>query len=304
MKLCQKALEQDFARGDYKELVKLTLLYLDTDKDSFKGLIKPGALHKARWMSKILYSMKIVLLNRQIKELPKGKILAVSQHNKLKKFVQFVVYCYIPWWLTAPVSSGAPGNDVKLINTLLEYQQTDPTVATAALKAFSNHMWYLTEELVPLSLFSSSTSDETKQLLVDEIKKHSESSSRCKKVGTDFGKPCFPEIPTKKVCLKTFVGPDSWAFFRIAKINPSFLEVPITDWNSNTDFKAGKEIVSNLCVVNDSAERGVKLCHDFLDSAKKEGNLQSVLQVVENTRNKLPNQRKRKLNSKNWFLKL
>ena len=51
--------------------------------------------------------------------------------------------------------------------------------------------------------------------------------------------------------------------------------MPITDWNSNTDFEVGKEIVSNLCVVNDSAERGVKLCHDFLDSAKKEGNPKS-----------------------------
>jgi len=27
--------------------------------------------------------------------------------------------------------------------------------------------------------------------------------------------------------------------------------------------------VSNLCVVNDSAERGVKLCHDFVNVSAK-----------------------------------
>ena len=118
----------------------LTLIYRDTDKDSFKGLIKPGALHKARWMANILFWIKIVLLHRQIKELPKGKILAVTQLNKIRKFVQFVVYYYIPRWLTASVSSTAPGNDVNLINTLLEYKQTEPLVVAAALKLLSGQI--------------------------------------------------------------------------------------------------------------------------------------------------------------------
>ena len=43
--------------------------------------------------------------------------------------------------------------------------------------------------------------------------------------------------------------------------------------------------MDNMAVVNDSAERGVKLCHDFLDSAKDEARLQNILQVVENESN-------------------
>ena len=60
----------------------------------------------------------------------------------------------------------------------------------------------------------------------------------------------------------------------------------------------------SLSVVNDGAERGVKLAYDFLDSSKKEENLQNVLQIVENDRNLIPNQRKRKLSSGRWSLKL
>ena len=203
MELCNKALEEDIARGDYKELVKLASIYLDTDKDSFKGLIKPGALHNARWMAKILFCIKIVLLHRQIKKLPKGKLLVVTQLNKIRKFVQFVVYCYIPWWLTAPVSSAAPGYDVNLI------KQTEALVAAAARNALSGQIWYLTQELVPLSLFSSTTSNW--QQLVDEMKKYelTDSQQRDNKVSTDFGKPCLPKIPTEQVSLTKFVGQDS-----------------------------------------------------------------------------------------------
>ena len=66
-----------------------------------------------------------------------------------------------------------------------------------------------------------------------------------------------------------------------------------------------KCIVENLAVVNDAAERGVKLGHDFLSCARKEENYQNILQVVENDRKSLPNQRKRHAtNKKLWFLKL
>ena len=40
--------------------------------------------------------------------------------------------------------------------------------------------------------------------------------------------------------------------------------------------------MSHLSVENDGAERGVKICYDFLEFLKNEGNVQNVLQVVEN----------------------
>ena len=47
-------------------------------------------------------------------------------------------------------------NDLLLFNTLLNYKSVDDICGSAAFKAFILHMWYLTEELVPLALFSSS----------------------------------------------------------------------------------------------------------------------------------------------------
>ena len=88
------------------------------------------------------------------------------------------------------------------------------------------------------------------------------------------------------------------------KFNDGFLFKPVKDWPSDDGYCQAKLIVNNLSVVNDGAERGVKLAHDFLDSSKKKENLQNVLQIVENDRNLIPNQRKRKLSSGRWSLKL
>ena len=41
-----------------------------------------------------------------------GKIFGKGQQEKIQRFVKFVVFCYIPWWLTAPVSSSASKNDL------------------------------------------------------------------------------------------------------------------------------------------------------------------------------------------------
>ena len=48
-----------------------------------------------------------------------------------------------------------------------------------------------------------------------------------------------------------------------------------------------------MAVVNDAAERGVKLVADFKDTTRKEGNLQAILQTVENERARLPDRRNR-----------
>ena len=58
------------------------------------------------------YTIEKVLLKSKISdELPKGTISAKHQIKKLEQFVRFAVYCYFPWWATAPVSLSAPCNN-------------------------------------------------------------------------------------------------------------------------------------------------------------------------------------------------
>ena len=81
-------------------------------------------------------------------------------------------------------------------------------------------------------------------------------------------------------------------------IDTSFFEELADLWKDDETFNNSVEIISSLAVANDGAERGVKLSHDYICTLKKEGNLQSILQVVENERNIIPNHRKGRSQSK------
>ena len=106
-------------RDDYKELVELALIYVGIKPSLGITIKRPGAVSKARWMSKVIYALKICLLSKQnsIKE-----IIDSTQLKKLKRFVEFCVNCYIPYWINCTVASAAPGNDLDLINTLEVYK--------------------------------------------------------------------------------------------------------------------------------------------------------------------------------------
>ena len=64
-------------------------------------------------------------------------------------------------------------------------------------------------------------------------------------------------------------------------------------WEDNASYQLAKERCSKIQVINDSAERGVKLDQDFLLAAKKEDHYQNVLQVVEKDRKNRSSYRKK-----------
>ena len=77
---------------------------------------------------------------------------------------------------------------------------------------------------------------------------------------------------------------------------------PASAWKTDPGYIETSEKVHSLLVVNDAAERGVKLCHDFRGRAEKEGRFQNILQTVQNDRSTRPNLRKKKQASKEWYL--
>ena len=70
----------------------------------------------------------------------------------------------------------------------------------------------------------------------------------------------------------------------------------------NPAFIDAKLVIDHIKVVNDAAERGVKLAQDFQEAARKEKRYQNVLQqVVESSRKLIPDQRISKTGQL-WYL--
>ena len=159
--------------------------------------------------------------------------------------------------------------------------------------------------MLPLALFSDRLSYEKKDelrhaMLTVDVAGISALTNRH---GTSYGKPNFPEL-TVPGDLLTFVGCDSMGFFRILHLDSDFLSEPAEEWPGIDSYESAKKGVKAMHVVNDAAERGVKLASDFLESAKLEDNYKNILQVAENDRQRTPNQRKRGEKSKSWYLTL
>jgi hypothetical protein len=60
-----------------------------------------------------------------------------------------------------------------------------------------------------------------------------------------------------------FVSPANKDLFHRFKLNTTFLQSDSSSWSENDDFQKGLEIVKNVKVVNNSAERGLKLIDHY-----------------------------------------
>lgn len=77
------------------------------------------------------------------------------------------------------------------------------------------------------------------------------------------------------------------------KINEGFLKNDPKSWETNTDFVNAKNIINSLTIINDTAERAVKLMDDFNESLTlNEEQKQYVLLCVQQHRKTYPNCKK------------
>ena len=280
---------RDFPRDDYKEFMDLVRFYLRDDTFQFKQFLSCGPVHHARWMAKCIYLLKVSLLSEAIEELPAGTVLdrRGRQMPKIERFVKFVSFVYAKWWFNCSNATAAPVRDLQLLKDLDSYREIDAEVACVALKAFKNHLWYLTAELVPLALFGNDIDTGMKQAMVDKILQFPKSFFPAHRFGAAFGKPRFPTLPDsiQGIDLTYFVGEDSWFFFATLNLlDDNLLLTPVSEWEKMQSYQRIQSVISKFSVTNDAAERGVKLAHDKLGSALKETRYQNITQVVEHDR--------------------
>ena len=253
-------LGETHAREDYKELLNLAGLLLGLAITA--TVRKPGALHRARWMAKAIYSMKIELLydgNEIVLN------LTGQQLQSIKRFNRFIVNVYVQSWFTARSASDAPVNDIQLIRRLQSYD--DDKLRNIGLRMMARHSWYLSPETASLALFSDLLSVREKSGLMSNM-----SATR--------GPHLLKTVPSSTAELRM-----SRSFFSTTGIDDSFLDIPVDEWPHDS-YQNAVVIIRNLPCVNDVAERGVALIQTFNTTTKDEAQKQYLLQVVEQHRKK------------------
>jgi len=166
---------------------------------------------------------------------------------------------------------------------LQAYKSINERVATAALKSFAGHLWYISETLISLSFFDSKVPVDMKIAMVTALNKQSPDDDPSRRIQLD------DELFTKQLC--DFVSTNTRKLFVALDISQDFLLTHSSTWENNEEYIRGQNRVMQLKVVNDAAERGVALIQSFnsvFTNQEEQKQKQFVFQVVERHRHEFP----------------
>ena len=264
-------------RDDYRELLELAIIFLGGTPRRGVHFTAPGALHRARWMARIIYSFKMWMFRSQFK-------LKAGEEKGIFQFLLFICDVYIEAWFQAPRAVTAPANDLRLLRQLSEYR--NQAIRQATVTAFNRHLWYLSEITIGLAFFDPQIDFSEKQTMISNMQRV--------QAGSDHPPPRLDsKFVDASQPLSAFVTTNTRKFFEILQLSDAFLKLSPEQWKENSDYVASEQIVSALTVVNDSVERGVKLIQDYNSLlTKNEEQKQYLLQVVQEHRHKFPDSKK------------
>lgn len=249
---CERQLQNHQPRDDYRELLKLMLIFLGSAPPQGQSFRAPGPMHQARWMAKAIYSLKVWLFRSQFK-------LTVRESVGLRDLNIFLAKVYLKFWFLAPMASKAARNDLHLLQQLHAYPQRNISAVTSHKMA--GHLWYLSEDLILFCLFDPAVDFATKRAIVKaSIEKEGENVS-LKRAVVDL-------MTIEQKTLIDFVSKRSRNMFATLGIPDGFLDEDPDQWNDRDDFKAAEAMICSLATTNDHAERGVALIQDATQSGR------------------------------------
>ena len=146
LQFCLNQLKLPHYREDYREILEITVIFLNGVPPRGISFRTPGAIHHARWMSKALYSLKIFIFREEFK-------LTKKEYNSISSICIFIINLYVKAWFNAPIAAFSPHQDLEFFKSLYEYKNVDEELSKSATKKFVNHLWYLTSENILLAFF-------------------------------------------------------------------------------------------------------------------------------------------------------
>lgn len=269
----KQQLENAQPRDDYREFARLVLWMLGEDVSS--AFSPPGAYHRARWMAKGIYCLKIFGFRHQFK-------LTKHETESLRRICLFVCTIYASYWFSAPEAALAPMNDLTMLQVVEDYQKIDGKVAGVVEKKMRLHLWYISEDLAALPLFANDVSVEIKEAILVALQREPNIADVRRLAPTKIAS-------FKERSVADFVTSRSLNLFDALGFSKGFLKKSLSTWSTNEDYIRACRIVSTLKVVNDGAERAVKLASDFNEILTKSDDQRQLLyQVVEYHRKLVP----------------
>ncbi|ESO02990.1 hypothetical protein HELRODRAFT_173825 [Helobdella robusta] len=143
----QDQLQNTQPRHGYLQLIRLSLITLGVSDPTAVQVTPPGAYHRARWMAKGIYCLKIFCFREQLK-------LTAHELQALKRLCLFTVTVYVKAWSCAANSCSAPYNDLYILQAQKLFEKVDCKVGKEAMKKIKRNLWYQSKDLVEMTFVS------------------------------------------------------------------------------------------------------------------------------------------------------
>ena len=217
--------------------------------------------------------------------------LTPAEERGLSDNCVFAGCVYLKTWIYAPQPAGAYSDLLQQL-LLLEYLSILSEIWKATSRKFANQLWYLSEGLVNLALFSRRVSSSIKRLMVSAMQNdENEDYNHCGHINVTNGS-------FKEINLEDFVTAKSAILFQLIGLPDWFLAVYPNLSEDRDDYKRATATVKSLKFVNDHTEREVALIQKYnVIIIHEETQLQFLLQVVEDHRYMYPDSRKKTLST-------
>lgn len=206
--------------------------------------------------------------------------------NGLIEVAGFIIKCYTIYWFDANKADKAALNDLAFLRKLDNYQIINNKIADTAIRKILNHLYYLSEECVGFALFDDRIDSGTKCRLLAKMSVDDDDE------GVEEDEEIPKKLRIKKENLSSFISRDVFTILedlfsknskRVFKRFGISMNIFSKDTHALVDsneYKRGRNIVRNLNVVNDSAERGIKLVQEYHSKiTKDEEQRQHLLKV-------------------------
>ena len=278
--------KKTFPRDDYREFLELVIISLGGKVEGFVFKL-PGPDHHARWMSKVIYNLKMKLVSKFFE-------MSEDEKEKVNRVVEFVLLFYTKYWFTTPLAGSAARQDLDFISSILEYRKVNPSLSYTVLSSTYRHMWYLTPQMITLALTDKELEDSNREGMARAL-------NRQERQVIKTGKPTFPLLEYgatfTRQNMSVLIEMESWLVFDLLKLSGSqdWLLTPVSEWHLSPDYMKLEKLTRNLVVVNDLAERGIHLATDFIKRVDSEEQRGVLFQVVEDFRGRVKNTTKTSL---------
>lgn len=175
------------------------------------------------------------------------------------------------------------------------YSSINREVSEAAVEKFENHLWYLGAELAVLSLFSNKITDSLKLKMIKKLQTTEDKDCEWVIRATSLTNCTNLERKT----LADLIGVQSMHALKALNLKIDFMfQLHPKSWHNSKECHEAKEIVDQIKVVNDAAERAVALMTEYNNRLTKgENEKQLTIQVVEDNRKRIKSFQKKILSS-------